>query len=107
MNMNNAFENLGDFQPKPKQANSPQAPAIVPSTRQLEAVAEQEGFALNNHAIQRKLLKPGRQASKDRAQPMSLRIRVSDWNRFSTFCERHEYTVAEGFARLVDLADTL
>ena len=93
---------LDDFVPKPK------GPDVqMPPADQLERIAAQQGFAIDNHPVTRKALKSGRVASKDRAQPMTLRIRVADWNRFSAFCERNGHTVAEGFERLAGLADTL
>lgn len=107
MSISNTFKDLAggsldDFTPKTK------VPDVQsPSALQLERVAEQQGFAIDNHPVTRKALKSGRVASKDRAQPMTLRIRVADWNRFSAFCERNEHTVAEGFERLAALADTL
>jgi hypothetical protein len=107
MTISNTFKDLAggsldDFTPKPKALEIP-----APSTYQLERVAEQQGFAIDNHPVTRKALKSGRVASKDRAQPMTLRIRVADWNRFSAFCERNGHTVAEGFERLAALAETL
>lgn len=107
MSISNTFKDLAggsldDFAPKPV---APDVPA--PSPQLLERVAEQQGFAIDNNPITRKALKSGRVASKDRAQPMTLRIRVADWNRFSAFCERNGHTVAEGFERLAALADTL
>lgn len=107
MSISNTFKDLAggsldDFTPRLK------APDVqIPSAHQLELVAEQQGFAIDNHPVTRKALKSGRVASKDRAQPMSLRIRVADWNRFSAFCERNGHTVAEGFERLATIADTL
>ncbi len=107
MSISNTFKDLAggsldDFTPKP---TTPDLHA--PSVRQLEHLAEQQGFAVDNRPVMRKALKSGRVASKDRAQPMTLRIRVADWNRFSAFCERNGHTVAEGFERLAALADTL
>ena len=107
MTMSNRFKDLAggsldDFAPKSKTPDLPN-----PSVQQLERVAENQGFAIDNHPVTRKALKSGRVASKDRAQPMTLRIRVADWNRFSAFCERNDHTVAEGFERLAALADTL
>ncbi len=107
MSISNTFKDLAggsldDFTPKLKTPDME-----IPSARQLERVAEEQGFAIDNHPTMRKALKSGRVASKDRAQPMSLRIRVADWNRFSAFCERSGYTVAEGFERLATIADTL
>ena len=107
MSISNTFKDLAggsldDFAPKIKATDVP-----VPSAHLLERVAEQQGFAIDNHPIARKALKSGRVASKDRAQPMTLRIRIADWNRFSVFCERNGHTVAEGFERLAALADNL
>ena len=107
MSMSSTFKDLAggsldDFAPKPKAQVPP-----VPSAFQLERVAAEQGFAIDNHPVARKALKSGRVASKDRAQPMTLRIRVADWNRFSAFCERNGHTVADGFERLAVLADTL
>lgn len=93
---------LDDFTPKPKIVE-----VKPPTAFQLKRVAEEQGFAIDNHPVARKALKSGRVASKDRAQPMTLRIRVADWNRFSAFCERNGHTVAEGFERLASLAETL
>lgn len=107
MSMSNTFKDLAggsldDFVPKSKAPDRQ-----VPSVQQLERIADAQGFAIDNHPVARKALKSGRVASKDRAQPMTLRIRVADWNRFSAFCERNGHTVAEGFERLAALADTL
>ncbi|ADW71385.1 hypothetical protein [Granulicella tundricola] len=107
MTITNTFKDLAGggldvFTPK---ASSSQEDA--PSAKQLEKVAKDAGFALDNLPVTRRVLKSGRVASKERAQPMTLRIRVNDWNRFSSFCERNDYTVAEGFERLASLADEL
>ena len=107
MSISNTFKDLAggslsDFAPKPKALD-----AQIPSVHQLEHIAEQHGFAIDNQQVTRKALRSGRVASKDRAQPMTLRIRVADWNRFSAFCERNGHTVADGFERLAGLADTL
>ena len=107
MSISNTFRDLAggsldDFTPK---TTAPDAKP--PSTSQLERIAERQGFVIDNHPVTRKALKSGRVASKDRAQPMTLRIRVADWNRFSAFCERNGYTVADGFERLAVLADSL
>ena len=111
MSMENVFKDLAgggfeDFAPKPKQEVMSH-PAVQPSPGQLKHLAETQGFSIDNHPVQRKALKSGRTSSKDRSQPMSLRIRIADWNKFSAFCERNEYSVAEGFARLAGLAEKL
>ena len=109
MSMESAFKDLAgggfdDFVPKPKQQEPVPAPVRPPSPAQLARLAEAQGFAIDNQPLQRKALKSGRVSSKDRPQPMSLRIRIADWNKFSAFCERNAYSVAEGFARLAELA---
>lgn len=96
---------LNDFAPKPKAPSLSAPPA--PTTRQLERVGQDHGFTVDNLPVSRKPLKSGRAATKDRAQPMTLRIRVADWNRFSAFCERNGYTVADGFEKLSVLAEEL
>jgi hypothetical protein len=107
MTITNTFANLAGsldvFAPKPQT----HAPAPAPTATQIERVAEQEGFRINNNPVVRRTLKSGRVASKDKAQPMTLRIRVADWNKFSSFCVRNDYTVAEGFERLASLAEGL
>ena len=110
--MESAFKNLAgggfeDFAPKLTHQEPAQTPIRQPTPAQLERLAETQGFSLNNNPLQRKALKSGRVASKDKPQPMSLRIRVGDWNKFSAFCERNEYSVAEGFARLAEMAESL
>lgn len=112
MSMESAFKELAgggfeEFAPKPKGAEAERSPARPASTAQLERLAESQGFVMDNFPLQRQKLKSGRIASKDKAQPMSLRIRVEDWNKFSAFCERNEYSVAEGFAKLAGMAEHL
>ncbi len=107
MTITNSFQDLagGDldvFVPKPKSTATP-----VPTPQQLERVGQDQGFTLDNLPVSRKLLKSGRVASRDKAQPMTLRIRVADWNRFSAFCERNGYTVADGFEKLSALVEGL
>ena len=112
MSMENSFKELAgggldDFAPKPKSEPFPTPATPQPKPSQLERLGGDQGFTIDNHPVARKALKVGRVASKDRPQPMSLRIRVADWNRFSAFCERNEYSVAEGFARLAEMAEGL
>ena len=107
MKITNSFEELAGghldvFAPK-----SPNPDVPGPSTSQLEKVAKDHGFNLDNLPLARKPLKSGRVAGRDRPEPMTLRIRVADWNRFSAFCERNGYTVADGFERLTLLANDL
>lgn len=107
MSISNTFKDLSggsldDFTPRPKALEVKPPPAF-----QLERIAAEQGFTIDNNPVKRRALKSGRVASKDRAHPMTLRIRVADWNRFSAFCERNGHTVAEGFERLAALADGL
>ena len=107
MTITNTFADLagGDLDVFTPKARTPEIPA--PSSGQLDRIAKDQGFTIDNQPVARKLLKSGRVSSKDRAQPMTLRIRVADWNKFSAFCERNGYTVAEGFERLAALAEGL
>jgi len=107
MTITNTFKDLaGDLDMfTPKKTHS--APEPAPTPLQIERLAASEGFAIDNHPVKRVPLKSGRVASRDKAQPMTLRIRVADWNKFSAFCERHQYTVAEGFERLAALSESL
>ncbi len=107
MTITNTFKDLagGDLDVFTPKATTSEVPA--PTAPQLERVAREQGFNVDNLPIIRKPLKSGRVGSKDRAQPMTLRIRVADWNKFSAFCERNGYTVAEGFERLSSLAEGL
>ena len=107
MKITNTFKDLagGDLDVFTPKGPVPEIPA--PSVQQLERVAIDHGFVVDNLPVTRKLLKSGRVSSKDRAQPMTLRIRVADWNKFSVFCERNGYTVAEGFERLAALSEGL
>ncbi len=107
MKITNSFEELagGDldvFAPK-----APKPEVSVPTASQLDRVARDQGFNVDNRPITRKPLKSGRVAGRDRPEPMTLRIRVTDWNRFSAFCERNGYTVADGFERLTLLTNDL
>ena len=104
MMITNSFRDLaGDLEVFTPKLKSQIAPA--PTMQQLERVGQEQGFTVDNLPVSRRLLKSGRVASKDKAQPMTLRIRVADWNRFSGFCERNGFTVAEGFEKLSLMAD--
>ena len=105
MSMTNPFEKLAgggleDFQPKPASSRTPEN--LKPTRGELEHVGEQEGFVIDNLPIKRKSLQSGRKDSTEKAVAMSVRFRVSDWNRFVEFCKENRFTVAEGFAKLVD-----
>ncbi len=92
-------DDLKDFTTKP----FVEKPLLEPSAIQMERAAEDQGFTLNNFpAPKRKTLRTGRVSSKNRAEPMSLRLRVADWNRFSMFCENQGLTVADGFAYILN-----
>lgn len=102
--MSNSFEKLAgggleDFQPKPAASKAEQP---KPTRRELEHVGEQEGFVIDNLPVKRKSLQSGRKPSTEKAVGMSVRFRVSDWNRFAEFCKQNHFSVADGFAKLVD-----
>lgn len=104
MSMTNPFEKLAgggleEFVPKPARVK----PDVARPTRaELAQVGEGEGFLIDNLPLKRKSLQSGRRASTEKAVGMSVRFRVSDWNLFVDFCKLNHFTVAEGFAKLVD-----
>lgn len=104
MSMTNPFEKLAgggleEFRPRSSQQKTEET---RPTRTELEQVGQQEGFLIDNLPVKRKSLQSGRRASTEKAVGMSVRFRVSDWNRFVDFCKQNHFTVAEGFAKLVD-----
>jgi hypothetical protein len=106
-----AADDLADFQPKkpaddladfkPRPLSEPHSAAPPPIL--VERAAEAHGFTLNNFPPpKRKTLRTGRVASKDKTEAMTLRLRIADWNRFSTFCENQGLTVADGFSHILN-----
>ena len=106
MTMSNAFQELAgdltDFAPKPEVVSKEDAGIQKPSAARLRSVGQEEGFVIDNHPVQRKALRSGRKGSTEGAVAMSVRFRVSDWNKFAEFCKQNDFTVAEGFSRLVE-----
>ncbi|SNT35203.1 hypothetical protein SAMN05421770_10859 [Granulicella rosea] len=110
------FADLADFAPKPKPAVAPKpapipvapAPALVNEAAGLTILAEKHGFSINNLEEQRRTFRGRRSSRAPKTMPITMRVRVADWNRFQEFCELNEYTVAEGFellARMIPQAE--
>jgi hypothetical protein len=112
------FADLADFAPKPKSAPkpaaapipvAPPAPALVNEAAGLTILAEKHGFSINNLEEQRRTFRGRRTSRAPKTMPITMRVRVGDWNRFQEFCELNEYTVAEGFellARMIPQAES-
>lgn len=112
MSMTNPFADLAggdlsEFSPKPKAVPREGAGKEKPSPARLRSVGQEEGFLIDNNPVKRKVLRGGRKVTTEPAVGMSVRFRVSDWNKFAEFCRRNDYTVAEGFGRLVETLDEL
>lgn len=106
MSMSNSFKELagGDFEefsPKPKSVSKEDAGVGKPSAARLRSVGQEEGFVIDNNPVERKALRGGRRTATEPAVAMSVRFRVSDWNKFAEFCKENGYTVGEGFGKLV------
>jgi len=107
MSMSNSFADLAggdlsDFAPKPKVSPREEASTEKPTAARLRSVGQQEGFLIDNNPVKRKVLRSGRKGSTEAAVGMSVRFRVSDWNKFAEYCKQNDYTVAEGFGKLVE-----
>lgn len=104
-----ADDSLNDFAPKPAMTPiSPQPisqPAAVKPTlkkaeekAQVARLAEESGFSINN--FHEKPL-PARMTPAADTILKTVRVQVSDWNRFQRWCHDHRYTHWEGFHVLV------
>ncbi len=107
MSMTNPFADLAggdlsEFAPKPKLIPREDMSTERPTAAKLRSVGQDEGFLIDNNPVKRKVLRGGRRTATEAAVGMSVRFRVSDWNKFAEFCKRNDYTVAEGFGKLVE-----
>ncbi len=107
MTMSNSFQDLADddfedFSPKPQTSAKEHSSIEKPTAAKLKSVGQEEGFVIDNNPLQRKTLRSGRKGATEGAVGMSVRFRVSDWNKFAEFCRQNDYTVAEGFGKLVE-----
>ena len=96
------IESFDDFKPKtaplkhePK--DSAQVIAKAEERANLAKLAEREGFRINN--FDEKPI-PARIPSEAKTFLKTVRIHVSDWNRFQLWCHENGYTHRKGFQAL-------
>ena len=96
-----ALGNLNDFQPKAHDE------IVVPEKQQIDAVASAHGFTTRNFGPETEtkqyLRKPGEQSKP--TVNASMRIYMSDWNKFTDWCKRNRYTAKIGFEVLMSKID--
>ena len=94
MTKTDPFASLSEFKPK----EPTEAPR--PTSSDVRRLADDHGFTTENNVAQRRYFRrPG-----ERSAPMmnaSLRIQISDWNKFQEFCEKSGLTARRGFEVLV------
>jgi hypothetical protein len=89
------FATLADFTPK----RPPAADAALP-TAQTTSLAEKHGFSINNFEERPRQFETRRVSRTPKTLAKTIRIRVSDWNKFVKFCADNNCTAAEGFSLL-------
>ena len=92
--------NLDDFKPRAK---------VIPSSTDLSAVrtekvvmrqvAQDRGFTIDNLAT---VVRAKRSGAGKTSKSHTLRLYVSDINRFQTWCNENDYSQARGFELLLD-----
>ena len=100
------FASLGDmsdFQPKsPRQL-------ILPETQQIDSLAHDHGFTTRNFGpnteTKQYLRKPGEQSEP--TINASMRLFLTDWNKFTGWCKRNRYTAKIAFRILASKIDEL
>jgi hypothetical protein len=90
----NPFGNLDDFKP-----DSPAQVLPVPSNLEVQAVAEDTGFGLNNYPM-RPIAAVRRRAKGPLIVNKTFRVYLSDANKFQSWLNECGYTQKEGFAIL-------
>ena len=97
-------DSLDDFAPKPaatpiinRTQGPPPATQMIARTEEkvrVAKLAEESGFTINN--FDEKPI-PARLASAANTFLKTVRLQVSDWNRFQVWCHEHGYTHWKGF----------
>jgi hypothetical protein len=87
------FGSLSDFKPK-----TPSVP--MPDPAPVKKLAEEHGFAINNLEERRRVFRVRKRSRAPKTEAITIRVRVHDWNKFQQYCEKNDYTVADGFAEL-------
>ncbi len=85
---------LASFAPKAKSGE----PAA--ETAGLTILAREHGFSINNLEEQKRRFRTRGASKAPKTLPITMRVRVADWNLFQVYCEEQDITVAEGFRRL-------
>jgi hypothetical protein len=88
---------LAAFTPKKKTV----APEEPEEEAGLTILAEKHGFSINNLEEKRRSFRSRRAPRVPKTMPITMRVRVADWNKFQIYCEEGNYTVAQGFERLM------
>jgi hypothetical protein len=96
------IDSFDDFKPKPapqkpEPKDGPQVIAKSEERARLTKLAEEEGFTINN--FDEKPI-PARIAIEAKTFLKTVRIHVSDWNRFQLWCHENGYTHRKGFQAL-------
>jgi hypothetical protein len=96
-----ALDDMDDFQPKsPRQI-------IVPEKHQLDSLANTHGFTTRNFGpnteTKQYLRKPGEQTEP--TINTSMRVFMSDWNKFTEWCKHNRYTAKIAFHILTEKID--
>jgi hypothetical protein len=103
----NIDDKLDDFTPKQPPAAS--KPASLPTGRTSRAeqkaivseLAQKEGFIINN--FEETPLPAKRRPAQPKTILKTVRIQVSDWNKFQLWCNNKGYSHKEGFQILAQL----
>lgn len=91
------FASLDDFHPKKQEDLN-----AAPSRPVLSALNDRHGFSLNNLEEKKLTFRPSRRRAP-KTVPVTIRVRIGDWNRFQQYCEENDFTVAEGFDKLTSM----
>ena len=95
----NPFESLGpldDFAPK----SPPQRTENQPERAAVAQLANEQGFKINN--FEETPIPARRKALEPKTFLKTIRIQVSDWNRFQIWCNDKGYSHKKGFQILTE-----
>jgi len=95
----------GPFRSSPSESaydakENPQLQSVEEIAAALNDLVQRLGLSPKESGEKRLMLRSGRPARKPKTTSVTMRIVISDWNKFREFCESNNYTVAEGFAQL-------
>ena len=91
---------LDDFQPKPRVMSTTQVNESLRAERAVvKQVAQERGFVIDNLST---VVRAKRNTSGKASKSHTLRLYISDINRFQTWCNDNNYSQAKGFELLLD-----